>query len=202
MAGAGGLRRSRAFRASVLVAVLAVASLVGSACQTTPAYVPVTPDTTVWMAGDSISATTGFTMLAPKPYVISYGGSGFTLSRAQLIGERIMSEIDAHGAPEAVMIMGGVIDVSRNVPTAETTAAMAALEADLNSLGVDVIWLHEPGWDYAAGLQELTDWIDTRPLSIDCRDLKGSSTDGIHPDHYSKMSKCIGDQMLVLGYGA
>jgi hypothetical protein len=137
----------------------------------------------------------------PHPYRTAQGGTGFTTARLEVVSDQISSEIAEHGAPETIVIMAGVIDVSKGATTAAIIAEMASVEADLVSQDINVVWLAEPGWTYAAQLAPIVDWVKTRPNWIDCRASAGASQDGIHPNSYTAMAACVNVELAGLGFG-
>ncbi len=188
---------SRFLRAALIAAAI---GLVAAGC-TTPSSggPPPPPEVPVWMTGDSNSASTGH-LMPTRPWVGSVGAAGYTASSRSMVVDDIIASIDAYGPPETVLVMAGVIDVARGVLTSEITAGMQSLEDEMTSRGIEVVWVAEPGWAYQAGLQELADWINAKPLSVDCRHLAGAPTsDGVHALSYDLMAACVADEVTALG---
>lgn len=151
------------------------------------------------MVGDSVSLGVGVAM-ATRPWVSSVGNSGFSPNAQTRIIDNTLTKINLHGAPDAVLVMAGVVDIARGRTAADTIVYMQDYETDMNDLGVDVVWFAEPGWTWQdAGLDDIATWINSRPNSVDCRGQAGPTMDGVHPMDYTAISQCTANGVTALG---
>ena len=192
-------KRLLGIRAAIAVGAIA---LVGASCTSPPAGpggLQAPPTVDVWMVGDSLSYGTGFQM-STTPWLGSAGASGFTSSGQTVILDDVLAAISAYGAPDHVLVMAGVMDVAGGQTTLDITTAMQAFEDSMTGQGVGVVWVAEPGYQYSGGLDLLADWINTKPLSVDCRSLAGPHKgDFVHPNSYVAMAGCVADAVTTLG---
>ena len=197
-------RRLRRLASGVTLLGAAVSTIVGrtppdgTTTTTTPASVFPT-----WIAGDSISRGAALAM-DTSVNIVGMAGAAFvsTARSATTISQDIGAAILGSGSmPERVVIVGGVND--RDEVPAVVTDSMTTLEADLESVGVDVVWVTEPAKQFASDVAPLNAWILTRPGSLDCAPVVASSifeSDGLHPNEagYAAFAACI-DAGLIGG---
>lgn len=192
---------SAAGRVRRLTATLAGCVLVASACALTPgssAPPPPLDDTPVWMLGDSLAWATAAHM-QPLPAVGAVGAAGFTSAATSKILDHAIPLLAGHNDPTHVLVLGGVNDLKPWITTADVTTGMQELEDEMTSRGIATVWIAQPGWSYAAALDPIADWVNAKTLSIDCRQVAGPSTDGIHPSNYGPFSGCIDDALASMG---
>lgn len=174
-------------------------TLVAGACAKGPGLAPASPEADVWMAGDSVSQGVGQAM-PTRPWLSSVGNSGFTPAAKTRVLDNTLRKIGLHGPPEVVLVMAGVVDVSKRQPVTRIIEDMLYFEEQMNALDVDVIWIAEPGWTWQdQGLSELSDWVTAQPNSVDCRHLAGSAADGVHPDNYTWIGQCVSNELTEMG---
>jgi hypothetical protein len=149
------------------------------------------------MAGDSLSWGTAQEM-RPRPYSVATGGAGFTQYAFGSILHNVETAIAQYGRPETLLVMGGVSDTPR-ATTEESLAGMEEFKAAMAALGLRLIWVAEPGFSYEAQLEPLSEWMLDQPESIDCREHKGWSIDGVHPESYVGMAACVDAALVDLG---
>ena len=193
--------RSRSTGLVGALALVAVFAVLAGSCSTSPrpALAPPPPDDTpVWMLGDSMAWATA-ARLRPLPYVAAVGASGFTTGSRTLILENVLPLLDQYPNPTHVLVMGGANDIKVGITTQDIVDGMLALEAEMTARGITTVWIAEPAWALAERLDPVADWINSQPLSIDCRAYAGSSVDGIHPADYVPMARCIDAALVDLG---
>ncbi len=156
-------RRLRRLASGVTLLGAAVSTIVGctppdgTTTTTTPASVFPT-----WIAGDSISRGAALAM-DTSVNIVGMAGAAFvsTARSATTISQDIGAAILGSGSmPERVVIVGGVND--RDEVPAVVTDSMTTLEADLESVGVDVVWVTEPAKQFASDVAERLDPDATR----------------------------------------
>jgi hypothetical protein len=193
--------RSRSLRRAGAVALVAVFAVLAASCTTSsrPPQAPPPPDDTpVWMLGDSLAWATASRM-RPLPYVGAVGASGFTSGSRSLILDNVLPLLYQYPNPTHVLVMGGVNDIKVGITTQDIVDGMQALEAEMTAQGITTVWVAEPAWTLADRLNPVADWINTQPLSIDCRAYAGTSSDGIHPVDYVPMATCIDAALADMG---
>jgi hypothetical protein len=181
-----------------VLAAGAVLLAVAAGCSSSPTRLPVPPpDISVWMVGDSLSWGTAQEM-NPRPYPVVSGGAGFTEYAFALVLDNVTQAIAQHGQPETMLVMAGVADTPK-ATTEESLAGMEEFDAAMTALGIRLIWVAEPGFSYATQLEPLSDWVLGHPESIDCRQFKGWTVDGVHPEDYNAMADCVNGALVDLG---
>jgi hypothetical protein len=194
----GSKRKHFGGRRAVALVLVAVAGVLLSAC-TTPvrrAY-PPPPTVSVWMTGDSLASGTA-TDMVPRPYATVSPAAGFTEYPPSMVIDTTLAAIQAHGAPDTLLVMAGVGDT----PVATTAESIAGMEAFLDAMepyGMRIIWVAEPGYRFVQKLEPLAQWMFSQPESIDCRHTKGTSVDGVHPANYAPIARCVSASLLQMG---
>lgn len=155
------------------------------------------PSAPVWIVGDSLASGTGYAMV-PRPHQIVSGGAAFTEYAPSLIIDNTEAHIAQHGAPETMLVIGGVGDVQM-ADAAEIIAGMEQFESAMQAHGIRLIWVAEPGFTFVNELVPLANWMLAHPDSIDCRYYKGWSIDGVHPVDYTDFARCVSAHVAALG---
>jgi lysophospholipase L1-like esterase len=95
--------------------------------------------------GDSVGYAYSARLRLPSPYSLfnaAQGASSWTIStQVPTIAARVRQWITLCGNPAAVVIEGGVIDVTRTMPIEDVTAEVAALSDWLEERGVPTLWV-------------------------------------------------------------
>lgn len=186
------MRKQVAPRRVVALVLVAGMILVGAACSAPGSTLPKAPPTSpTWFAGDSLAGATAANMLS-RPYIAAVGAAGFNSSATTRILDNTQSRIDLYGAPLRLLVMGGVNDMGRGLTTAQVTTAMQELEDAIVAQGIELRWVAEPAWQFAAEMAPVNDWVMSHPTAIDCRAQAGApSADLNHPASYRAFADCI-----------
>jgi hypothetical protein len=181
----------------VAAAMIATAVLAGCAAPPAVESVEPPPSISVWIVGDSLASGTAYAMV-PRPHQVVSGGAAFTEYAPSLIIDNTEAYIAQHGAPETMLVIGGVGDVQM-ADAPEIIAGMEQFESAMQAHGIRLIWVAEPGFTFVNELVPLANWMLTHPDSIDCRFHKGWSIDGVHPVNYSAFGGCVSNAVAALG---
>lgn len=189
--------RFGSWRVGALGSLVVVAALLSACTRPVPRDYPPPPTITAWMTGDSLASGTSVDMV-PRPFAAVSQAAGFTEKAPTMVVDTITTAIQAHGAPDTLLVMAGVGDT----PVATTEESIAGMEAFLQAMepyGMRIIWIAEPGYALAAKLEPLSQWMFTQPEWVDCRVYKGVSTDGVHPVDYGPFSRCVSAELAKMG---
>lgn len=202
------------------VTLLGAAVLAGAGC-TTPApggggngntYPNDTdnPNTSTWITGDSLSYWTGTRM--NNTFNVGVGSSGFLMpdiTMFRTIPGNTEFSLNATGAtPPRMVVIGGVNDLNNGFSADnELLPAQIAFHDDMESRGIDVRFVVEPGWNQNAELDRngailkalYPDTIDNCDEPVEAL----GTQDGVHPagdarfaQGYIVLANCIQTELL------
>ena len=157
------------------------------------------PDSSVWVAGDSIAKATADLM--PDTFNIAQETTGFLTkgTRASDIGDRIFNMVTEYAdSPKTILVIGGGNDLWNGYSPNAIKLEAKRIHDFMETLeGIDIRFVTEPVPPHPlwAPLTEINDWlVATFYDTIDC-DEAGypTSVDNIHPtlEGYQSYIKCI-----------